>query len=79
MATVIHNPSSDAPSQNGWGPAITILAIIVLGLLAFFVFGRGAVPDGESGSPQVTIPVNVGGDAAPGATGGSADAGAATP
>jgi hypothetical protein len=72
MATVINNPNTDTSSSAGWSVAIIILAIIVLGLLAFFAFGRGGLSGGNSaGTPQVTIPVNVGG----GSGGGSGTSG----
>ncbi|MGE5540824.1 MAG: hypothetical protein ACM3TU_00870 [Bacillota bacterium] len=67
MATVINNPNTDT-SSGGWGVAIVILAVIVLGLIAFFAFGRGSFMG--SGTPQVNIPVNVGGGTGGGAAGG---------
>lgn len=52
MATVINNPGTTSTS-GGWSVAIIALAIIVLGILAFFAFG-GAHMGGST--TQVNIP-----------------------
>jgi hypothetical protein len=60
MATVINNPNADS-SQGGWAVAIIVLAIIVLGVLAFFAFGQPSFTGESSGGTEVNIPVTVGG------------------
>jgi hypothetical protein len=74
MATVINNPNAET-SSAGWSTAIIVLAIIVLGLLAFFAFGHfGSGANNGSAAPQINVPVNLGGGSDAG-TGGGADAG----
>jgi len=73
MATVINNPNADS-TAGGWSVAVIVLAIIVLGVLAFFAFGRGSL---SGGGTQVNIPaVNLGtGGGSGGGTGGGSGAG----
>ncbi len=61
MATVINNPDTSNAS-GGWSVAIIVLAVLVLGVLAFFVFGNGF--GAVDGGTQVNVPVNLGGDTA---------------
>jgi hypothetical protein len=70
MATVIQNPSTDT---SAWSAAIIILAVVVLGILAFFIFDRGAL---SGGTVQVNVPVSGGtGGAGTGGTSGGSGSG----
>lgn len=76
MATVINNPNTADTDTGGWSVAIIILAIIVLGVLAFFAFGRGYL-GGGAGTTQINIPAaspSGSGGVSGGTTGGSAGA-----